>query len=242
MHPTDGELMGIIDEWTDPTGQPELERHVKICELCQTRQAALERDRLAVEALLGALESPAPARAVESIVHRSRRRNDRRRFVAAVAALFVATAAAATIRAGGVHEIFGPLTAARAPVAAPAPRPSQAAEAPIGVALEPASDVKIEFAAAQVKGELRIAADESPRVTVTATEPVPYTVRSGAVWLENKGSRASYRVTLPKALARATILVAGRVVFSKKGSSIVTEALRIGDGFSLPLASPGPTR
>ena len=243
MHPTDGELLAILDEWTDPTGQPQLERHVKSCDLCRERQAALERDRQAVGALLGALESPAPARAVESIVQRAeRRRRKRRQLVAAVAALFVATAAAATIRAGGVHEIFGRLTAVRAPVAAPAPGTAQAADqAPTGVALEPVSEVKIEFAAAQAEGEVRIAPGESRKVTVTASEPVPYTVQSGAVRLENTGSRASYRIILPRDLARATILVAGRVVFSKKASGIVTEAPRVGDGFRIPLTAPGPT-
>ena len=61
---------------------------------------------------------------------------------------------------------------------------------------------------------------------MTASAPVSYAVQPGVVRVENKGSRASYRIILPRGLARVTILVADRVVFSRKGSAVVTERLR----------------
>ncbi|MEO7986993.1 MAG: hypothetical protein ABI766_10705 [Gemmatimonadales bacterium] len=244
MHPTDGELLAVLDEWADLDGQHQLERHMMSCDLCRERQAELQRDRETVSVLLGALDSPVPVRTADAVIGRARwRRNRRKQLVAAAAALFVATAAAATMSGGGVHQVLARLTASRAPIAAPAPAAAEPAdESPTGVALEPTDEVMIELAAAQSEGEIRIVQAEGPRVTVTASEPVPYTVQSKKVRLENEGSRASYRIVIPRDLPRVTLLVAGELVFSKRASAIVTAAHRDGDTFLVPLTRPGRTR
>ena len=111
-------------------------------------------------------------------------------------------------------------------------------EAPTVVALEPTNDVRIEFAAGRrAEGELRIVLGADPRVTVTASEPVPYVLRSGKVTVANQGARADYRVSLPRTLERAVISVGGRMVFTKRQSAVVTEATREGpDSFRVALA------
>ena len=124
MHPMTASSLAILDEWTDSLGSLGL----RASEELRPVPGAANRHRARPAGRGGAprsAESPAPARAVEVlIVQRARRRRSRRRrLVAAVAALFVATAAAATIRAGGVHEILGRLTAARAPAWRPVRHP-----------------------------------------------------------------------------------------------------------------------
>ena len=78
------------------------------------------------------------------------------------------------------------------------------------------------------------------RVTMTATDPVPYTLSRYAITVDNAGARASYNVALPERSERAAIRVAGRLVFSKQRSAIVTDATReSADTFRLAFANLG---
>ena len=61
MHPTDGALLAMLDEWMDPLEQRDLERHVDGCERCRQQMSGLGRQRLVVGALLNELEVPVPA-------------------------------------------------------------------------------------------------------------------------------------------------------------------------------------
>src|SRR5207237_1283649 len=142
-------------------------------------------------ALLQELEVPVSTCSVEGVVRRARQRRGRRRaLIAAAAGLFIASVAGATIRTHGWHDAvrwFVPpppaLEQPRRPGAGPV------SEAPTGIALEPTRDVQIDFATAQAVGELRIVLSAAPRVTVTASEPVPYALRSGKVMVANQGAR-----------------------------------------------------
>jgi hypothetical protein len=239
MHPTDGALLALLDEWIDPLEQGQIERHVDGCERCREDMARLERERLVVSTLLQEVAASVPARFVDTIVRRARQSRSRRReLIAAAAALFIVTAAGATIRSGGVHEILRRFTSPSPPATAPARRtPPTAEEGLSGVTLDPTNNVEIDFAAAQPEGELRIVLGEGPRITVTASAAVPYALRSGKVAVANQGARASYHVVLPRDLERVSIRVAGQVIFAKWQSTIVTEATREGvDSFRVPLA------
>lgn len=238
MHPTDGEILAALDGWGDAGSIDDLERHLAGCDACLARQAELGSERNHATELLAILESPIPERHVETILRRSRRRrNGRRRVIAAAAALFVATAAAATIRAGGVHQVLERIQATHGPVEPARPSAIPGSETATGIAVEAAGKVTIEFAVAQPDGEILVELRKDPRVTVTAPEPVPYTVQSGKIRLENQRSIVSYHIMLPTDLRRATILVGGRIVFSKKDREVVTKAVRVGDSFHLPLGA-----
>jgi hypothetical protein len=238
MHPTDGEILAALDGWGDAETIDGLELHLAGCDACSTRQAELGRERSFATELLGALQTSVPERHVEAILRRSRRRrNGRRRVIAAAAALFVATAAAATMRSGGVHGILERIQGVHGPVQPARPSGVRESETATGIAVEPEGTMTIEFAATQLNGDIRVELSADPRVTVTAPMPVPYTVQSERIRLENRGSSVSYRVMLPTDLRRATITVGGRIVFSKRGTEVVTRAVRVGDSFRLPLGA-----
>lgn len=238
MHPTDGEILAALDGWGDAGTIDDLERHLAGCDACLTRQAELGSERNHATELLATLDPAVPERHVEIILRRSRRRrHGRRRVIAAAAALLVATAAAATIRAGGVHQVLDRIQGAHGPVEPARPSGILESETATGIAVEAAGNVTIEFAAAQPDGEIFIELSADPRVTVTAPEPVPYTVQSGRVRLENQGSTVSYHIMLPTDLRRATITIGGRIVLSKKDAEVVTKAVRVGDSFHLSMGA-----
>src|SRR4051794_29333844 len=150
MHPSDGALRAMLDEWSDPLDQADLERHVIGCERCRQQMARLAHRRLVVDLLLQELEVPVPTRSIESIVRRAGQRRSRRRaLIAAAAGLFVVSVAGATIRTNALHQAlrwFSPPPSAQ-PAAPRTVEPRR--DGSTEVALEPSRDVRIEFAAAQ---------------------------------------------------------------------------------------------
>lgn len=243
-HPTDGALLAMLDGATGALDKSRLDAHVGKCEHCRGLLATLARRRLLVGALLGSLDAPAPVRSVGPLIQRARLRQRRRwQLVAAAASLFVVAAGSATVRSGVVHDVVRWFLPAAPPIAAPAPPPAQVEVAPTIITLEPTDDLQIEFAAVQSEGELLITLGRAARVTVAASDPVPYTLSRGTIAVDNAGSRASYRIALPARFARAAIRIAGRPIFTRQHSAIVTDATREGvDTFRLAFARLGGAR
>lgn len=239
-HPSDGALEAILDGAAGSVDETRLEAHVRGCPRCRDVMTTLAQQRLLVGALLDELDAPIPVRSVEAIVSRVRRRRRRHwQLVATAASLFAVAVASATMRSYLLHDGIGSHRPAPPPASAQVPTPGPAAvEAPTVIAMEPTDDLQIEFAAAQTEGELLVTLGPLARVTLTASEPVPYTLGRGRIAVDNAGSRASYRLALPERVGRAAIRVGGRLLFTKRGASVVTQATREGaDTFRLVLVS-----
>jgi len=231
-HPTDGALMALVDRAGGVEDGAQLEAHVDRCERCRNVMTSLEHEHRLVGALLEELDRPAPARSVASIILRVQRRHRWRwQVIAAAASLLVVVIGSATMRADLWRDMVRWARPTPPRAASPATRPVRPViEAPTVVALEPTRHVAIDFAAPQSAGDIIVTIVTDPRVTVSASGPVPYTVSDGAIAVENAGSRASYRVALPAGVEQVTIRVSGRPVFDKRRATIVTNATREAEG------------
>jgi len=244
MHPSDGALRALLDGAAGLEDEAHLAAHLGRCERCRGLAATLKEQRMLVSALLEELDAPVPSRSVAAIVRRAQRRQRRRwQLIAVAASLLVVAVGNATVRTHLLQDVVRWFLPSSPAVSTPAPQvPSTVAtpEAPTVIALEPTDDLQIEFAAVQPEGELLITLGAANRVTMTATDPVPYTLSRYAITVDNAGARASYNVALPERSERAAIRVAGRLVFSKQRSAIVTDATReSADTFRLAFANLG---
>jgi anti-sigma factor RsiW len=249
MHPTEGMWQEFLDGESDPPIQRELAIHSDICADCQRTVAALGRRRVFAAELLDSLDGHVPARRLADVLSRprSRPRTSRRSLlVAAMIALCVVTAAGAVVRTGMVHRamnwLLGPAPQVESQYpSAPAAIPKRASST--GIAFVPAGTVDIAFEEWPRRGEIEIALREATEVSIIASAPSAYSVREGRVLVANRGVTASYRITLPQHVRLASIRVGDRMVFSKRGDALSTQARKTGPdsyllSFSNGAASP----
>ena len=243
MHPIEGVWREVLDREADPVLLVELEAHLRDCEECQATVATLRRQRNHVAGLLEQLGGPAPARSATEVLHRASRKSARRRMLAAATiALCLATAAGATVRAGLLGRVNDFLHTRRSPTStiAPAAQPGAGVPTSSGVEFDPPGRLEVVFDEWQGKGEIVIVLSSEPRFSISASSPLDYSVRRGKVTVANRGGSASYRITLPLSLTDASIRVADREVFSRRGTTVHTVAK--GDGavtYVLPFSPPG---
>ncbi len=242
MHPTEGVWREVLDREADPARLVELEAHLRDCKECQATVATLRGQRESVAGLLEQLGGPAPARSATEVLQRvSRRRSHRRMLAAATIALCLATAAGATMRAGLLGRVSDFLHTRPSPTStiAPAAQAGPGVPTSSGVEFDPPGRLEVAFDEWQGKGEIVIVLSSGPSFSITASSPLDYSVRRGRVTVANRGSGASYRITLPLSLTEASIRVAGREVFSRRGTTIHTQARADGKGsYLLPISPP----
>jgi hypothetical protein len=249
MHPSEGMWQEFLDGESDPPVQRELAIHTQVCAECQRIVAALGRRRVLVAELLDRLDGAVPARRVAEVLtrQRPRQRTSRQSLIAAaVVALCVVTAAGATVRSGIVHRAMNWLLGPAPQVEShypPAPPVTPEHASSTGVAFVPAGRAEIAFEQWPRKGEIEIALRQVTEVSVTASVPSAYSVRQGRVVVANRGVTASYRIILPQNVPVASIRVEDRVVFSKRGNAVSTQARKTGPdsyllSFSTGAASP----
>lgn len=242
MHPIEGVWREVLDREAHPALLAELEAHLRDCEECQATVATLRRQRDDVAGLLEQLGGPVPARSASEILHRVSRRSSRRRMlVAATIALCLATAAGATVRAGLLGRVNDFLHTRRSPTSTIAPAPQSDAGVPTssGVEFDPPGRLEVVFDEWQGRGEIVIVLSPGPKFSISASSPQGYSVRRGKVTVANRGGTASYRITLPLSLTDASIRVADREVFSRRGTTIHTQARAEGAGsYVLPFSPP----
>jgi hypothetical protein len=220
-HPADGDLRAFLDGELPAAERLEVERHTGACDVCSAQLAALVFASQETAALLNLLPSAAPDLRIESIVSRARRPRLRWGAIAAGLALFVATVAGATVGRPYVRALVEQIRAVVHP-APPAPPPPQTPSnlGQLGVAFVPGPQSEISFDALQSAGTLRVSLADSVKLVIDPTASVTYRVYPGGVIVHNRGSDASYEVLVPRRAHHVRILVAGRVLFEKLGSSI----------------------
>lgn len=223
-HPADGDLRALLDGELPAAQRLQVEQHTGACGVCRARLAALESASQETAALLNLLPRAEPDLRIESIVARARRPRLRRwGAIAAALALFIATVAGATVGRPYVRALVEQIRAVVRPAPA-APPPPQTPKPPslgqLGVAVLPGPQTDISFDAPQSAGTLRVSLADTVKLVIDPTASVTYRVYPGGVIVHNRGSEASYEVLVPRQARHVRILVAGRVVFEKTGSSI----------------------
>ncbi|MEA2723742.1 MAG: hypothetical protein QOH59_1513 [Gemmatimonadales bacterium] len=240
MHPTEGAWRELLDREADPELQAGLDSHLSYCAECQTTLATLREQRDSISGLLEQLGSPAPARTAAETLHRAARKSSHRRMLAAATiALCLATAAGATMRAGLLDQVRDFLRPDPSPTTtiAPAAQASTGAPTSSGVAFDAPARLEVAFQEWQGEGEIVITLSTEPKFSISASSPSDYSVRRGKVTIANRGGRASYLITLPLSLTDASIRVADREVFSRRGTTIRTHARADSAGsYHLPLS------
>jgi hypothetical protein len=158
---------------------------------------------------------------------------------AATIALCLATAAGATVRAGLLGRVNDFLRPRPSPTStlAPAAQSGTGVPASSGVEFDPPGRLEVAFDEWQGKGEIVIVLSSAPSFSITASSPVNYSVRRGKVKVANQGAGASYRISLPLSLTDASIRIGDREVFSRRGTTIQTQARADGaGGYLLPFS------
>lgn len=230
MHPNESRWREMLDGEIDAHHMPELTEHLSSCQACTALIARLRREREEAAALLQMLEGPTSRARLEGILRRTRRPSWRgRALIAAGVGLFLVTVAGATIRSGTLHRWMAGPGSQSSPVTSRAPAPPiQNGASPNGIAFQVDGTVTISFDAPQDAGDLLITISPDSNVSIVASETVRYALRSGDVRVANRGVTADYRVTLPDRLEHVSIRVAGRMVFTKTGATVLTSARQEG--------------
>jgi anti-sigma factor RsiW len=240
MHPTEGSWREVLDREIDPVLQAYFDSHLTYCAECQAKLATLRDQRNGVAGLLEQLGGPAPARSAAETLRRAARKSSHRRMLAAATiALCLATAAGATVRAGllgRLSDVFHPGPSPTSTIA-PAAQASTGVPTSSGLAFDAPPRLEVAFQEWQGEGEIVIVLSPEPEFSISASSQSDYSVRRGRVTVANRGGRASYRIILPLSLTDASIRVAGREVFSRRGTTISTQARADGAGsYHLPLS------
>lgn len=219
-HPSDGDLRALLDGELADAFREELVRHAAGCPGCRERLLGLERDIGATEDLLGLLPAPELALSIQDVMERAALAGRRRSWLIAASVMLALTATAgATVGrplvravAARVRNVFRP--SARA-------HPSDVTQQ-LELGLAPGPETDLVFRAAQTGGELRVSLADTSELVVRSSRAVPYRVFPGGVMVENDSGTASFDVILPRTAPHVRILVAGRGVLEKDGSTIIT--------------------
>jgi hypothetical protein len=232
MHLSDGELEALLDGEASPERRRAATAHLAVCSVCAARAAGLTTAQQVTAELLAALDAPAPALSVETIIARAadastRSAAPRRRIAlaAGVAALVVAVTAAAAIPGSPVRRYVARLLGGPRPAAHPAPQGLQGPAS--GVAFVPSGPVAVVFREPQTGGAIQIAFGDTPSLRITHVGGrAAYILTTEGVAVDNRGSSARYDITIPESVTRVEVRIGARLVFAKEGSHIATLGAR----------------
>jgi hypothetical protein len=217
-HPTDGELLALLDGELPELEQRQVLRHTAECPGCTERLAVIRQASQATGALLELLSPPEPVLALAEVTHRARRARMRRSgLIAAAVTLLVAATAGATVGRPYVRAVAARIWAAVHPRASVPASPNRPPADNAGVAVVPGLVAEIAFDTSQYSGALRVRLADSVELSIRSDAPVSYRVRPGGIDVHNRGSTASFDVLIPRAAPYVRIRVAGRVVLEKVG-------------------------
>lgn len=224
-HASDGVLLAVHDR--EPVDAPEALAHIDACPECQARLQRIRVDAERVRSALAAVPVPSfDAEALRrSLLERRRpipaRPPWRRPAIQVVAALALATAAAASV--GPIRTLIAhrnapvavpPAPAAPTSVLQPVPRAGTLISFP-----EPGPEFTVRFDSTPYAGDLEIDRGATGAVSAQAITlgdvtgdamvvlPHELRLRNGAA------STASYRIMIPGSVERVRVVVAGRLLF-----------------------------
>ncbi len=234
MHPSDADLQALIDGELDEPGSRRVLAHLGSCETCRDRKRDRGFGLDETAELLRALDRPPPLTRVEDVIRAAERRGPPARSrparsllrAASVAGLLVAGAVVAAVVVPGspVREavermVRGPVPEEAAPPPALDPWRQEA-----GVALTPSGGLEVVFEAGQSQGsvELVVAGGDTARVEVRS-DSVGFVVGDGSVLVQNRDTRASYRIVVPSDLPSVRILIGPRTIYEVAGGEVVRD-------------------
>lgn len=232
MHPSDAELQALIDGELDDRGSKRVLAHLESCDRCRDRRRALEFGLDETARLLQALDRPPPGWSVEDVIRVAETRSlpasrrDGRSLLraASLAGLLVAGAVVAAVVPGSpVRKAVERMVQGPADEAAPPPAADHWRQE-TGVALVPSGALEVAFEAGQSEGSIELVetAGDTARVEVRS-DSVGFVVGDGSVLVQNRDTRASYRIAVPSDLPSARILIGTRTVYEAAGGEVVRD-------------------
>lgn len=231
MHLTDKELELLADGELRSPRRELARRHLGECALCAEALAGREARNREVADLLLTVDHAPPVASSDFLVARATRahRSQWQAMAAGIAAVGVAVVgAAAAIPNSPLRVYLGRLarTTSATPAVLQSPQPSATS-----VGFTPASVVNVTFASTQPSGQIAVTLSDSAVVRVAhRAGSASYVLTVDGVLVENGGSRASYEVTVPRAVASVHIRVGNRVIFARDDGHLSTVASPDGAG------------
>jgi anti-sigma factor RsiW len=228
VHLSDGELQALLDGEASPERHRAATAHLLVCSVCAARAAGLTAAQQVTAELLAALDAAVPPLSVDAVIARAADAGwssapPRRRTVlaAGVAALLLAVMAAAAIPGSPVRRYVARLLGGPRPPQHPAAQGPQVTGS--GVAFVPAGRVAVLFSEPQASGAIRISfgVERSLRIAHVGG-PAAYVLTAEGIAVDNRGSGASYDITIPESVTRVDVRVGARLVFVKDGTRIAT--------------------
>ena len=233
MHPSDAELQALIDRELDEERSKRVPAHLEWCETCRDRKRALELVLDETDRLLRTLDLPPPGRSVEDVIRVAEARSLPARTregrsllrAASLAGLLVAGAVVAAVVPGSpireaVERMFrGPAAEDAAPVPAADPWRHET-----GVALVPSGALEVAFEAGQSEGSVELVETDGDTARVEVrSDSVGFVVGDGSVLVQNRDTRASYRIAIPAELSSVRVLVGSRTVYEAAGGEVLRD-------------------
>lgn len=231
MHPSDAEIQALIDRELDRPRGGRTQAHLDSCETCRDRRRALEFGLDETAELLRSLDRPPPPTSVDDVIRlaegrslpaRAEGRNLLR--AASLAGLLIAGAVVAAVVPGPVREAVERIVRGPAGEQSAPPSVADLWRQEAGVALVPSGALEIAFEAGQAEGSVELieTGGDTARVEVRS-DSVGFVVGDGVVLVQNRGSRASYRVAIPSGLSGVRILVGSRTVYEASGGEVLQD-------------------
>lgn len=243
MHPSEGDLLALIDGELEPKEAGAVRSHLAECAECAGRKAELE---VLLADNRGALDSldagDPPATTADHVMAIARlreplpsRRPTRYYLKAASITLLIGSAALAVAMPGSpirevALDLIDDFREGEPEIQEDALR--------TGVALEPTGRLVVSFAERQDRGTIEVVLASTSRAQVDASEEgASFSVASNSIAVGNAGAAASYVVTVPERLADVDIRVGDRTVFRKTGEEVVSVPPASEGRYLIPFAS-----
>jgi hypothetical protein len=215
-----GELTELLDA--------PVRAHLAACTDCRERVAEAEHAESQMLSMLRHLDSPVPQVSAQSIVAAARgTRSTPGRWAAGI---LLGLGLAGSVYAA--PRLLSWLV--RSPEITPAPTDSQTG--PSGIALAPGPDLLILFDSTQAQGQITVSLSEADEVVVRALGlGAAFDAGETRLRIDNRGSRASFEIEIPRTAARVEIRIAEERVFLKEGMHVTTDTPLRGR-YVIPLA------
>jgi len=223
VHPSDATLLSLIHGELSPTPSAEVQEHVTSCEPCGVRLQELRAGDAEIGRLLATLDHPIPRRLPPTAIRGSR---PKRAALAAALALLAAGAAAAAVPGTPVHrwvqEHLAPPVRPDTPPTTTPPAQSPATEqAASGIEIAAPAALTISFGQPEAGATLTVARSDRNDVSLRAFGgAVAYQVGAGKIVVDNQRPAGRYQLEVPNGLARLTVVLGGRVIFTSSGGQV----------------------